>query len=200
MHGEQWKSDLTARVGKKGYHAVSTGVYTKRWVLALGENYCICEITSVCTVDERKGLDQIVRTDEIKKIKPSPIRPRPVQLLPQHNHWTEQNPISAKRQVLLYLKVLGGVMWTNRPGLAQQSFACFHEAGRIPALLPPCSWFRFGSHSTICFLYFSDAWALKVMSLWRLNHLLHERIRTSPTARTGSDQHLYPRKSLPFSV
>ena len=30
MRGEQWKSDLTARVGKKGYHAVSTGVYTKR--------------------------------------------------------------------------------------------------------------------------------------------------------------------------
>jgi nucleoside-diphosphate-sugar epimerase len=28
--GEQWNSDLTARVGKKGYHAVSTGVYTKR--------------------------------------------------------------------------------------------------------------------------------------------------------------------------
>ncbi|GKZ70414.1 hypothetical protein AnigIFM50267_006059 [Aspergillus niger] len=27
---EQWRSDLTARVGKKGYHAVSTGVYTKR--------------------------------------------------------------------------------------------------------------------------------------------------------------------------
>lgn len=25
--GEQWKSDLTARVGKKGYHTVSTGVY-----------------------------------------------------------------------------------------------------------------------------------------------------------------------------
>jgi hypothetical protein len=30
VRGEQWKSDLTARVGKKGYHAVSTGVYTKR--------------------------------------------------------------------------------------------------------------------------------------------------------------------------
>lgn len=30
MRGEQWKSDLTARVGRKGYHAVSTGVYTKR--------------------------------------------------------------------------------------------------------------------------------------------------------------------------
>lgn len=30
MRGEQWRSDLTARVGKKGYHAVSTGVYTKR--------------------------------------------------------------------------------------------------------------------------------------------------------------------------
>ena len=30
MRGEQWKSDLTSRVGKKGYHAVSTGVYTKR--------------------------------------------------------------------------------------------------------------------------------------------------------------------------
>lgn len=29
MRGEQWKSDLTSRVGKKGYHAVSTGVYTK---------------------------------------------------------------------------------------------------------------------------------------------------------------------------
>ncbi|KAL5361497.1 hypothetical protein BJX96DRAFT_152124 [Aspergillus floccosus] len=28
--GEQWKSDLATRVGKKGYHAVSTGVYTKR--------------------------------------------------------------------------------------------------------------------------------------------------------------------------
>ncbi|KAK5789790.1 hypothetical protein VI817_008913 [Penicillium citrinum] len=28
--GEPWKSDLTAKVGKKGYHAVSTGVYTKR--------------------------------------------------------------------------------------------------------------------------------------------------------------------------
>ena len=28
--GEQGNSDLTARVGKKGYHAVSTGVYTKR--------------------------------------------------------------------------------------------------------------------------------------------------------------------------
>ena len=29
MRGEQWKSDLTSRVGKKGYNAVSTGVYTK---------------------------------------------------------------------------------------------------------------------------------------------------------------------------
>ncbi|KAH8424829.1 uncharacterized protein LDX57_002572 [Aspergillus melleus] len=29
-HGENWRSDLTSRVGKKGYHAVSTGVYTKR--------------------------------------------------------------------------------------------------------------------------------------------------------------------------
>jgi nucleoside-diphosphate-sugar epimerase len=30
VRGEQWKSDLTARVGMKGYHTVSTGVYTKR--------------------------------------------------------------------------------------------------------------------------------------------------------------------------
>ena len=30
VRGEQWKSDLTATVGMKGYHAVSTGVYTKR--------------------------------------------------------------------------------------------------------------------------------------------------------------------------
>lgn len=30
--GEPWRSDLTARVGKKGYHAVSTGVYTQREV------------------------------------------------------------------------------------------------------------------------------------------------------------------------
>lgn len=30
VRGEKWKSDLTARVGKKGYHAVSTGVYTKK--------------------------------------------------------------------------------------------------------------------------------------------------------------------------
>ena len=29
-NGEEWKSELTAKVGKKGYHAVSTGVYTKR--------------------------------------------------------------------------------------------------------------------------------------------------------------------------
>ncbi|KFG82231.1 NAD dependent epimerase/dehydratase family protein [Metarhizium anisopliae] len=28
--GEAWRSELTVRVGKKGYHAVSTGVYTKR--------------------------------------------------------------------------------------------------------------------------------------------------------------------------
>lgn len=28
--GEEWRSELTGRVGKKGYHAVSTGVYTKR--------------------------------------------------------------------------------------------------------------------------------------------------------------------------
>ncbi|POR33829.1 UDP-glucose 4-epimerase [Tolypocladium paradoxum] len=28
--GEEWRSDLACRVGKKGYHAVSTGVYTKR--------------------------------------------------------------------------------------------------------------------------------------------------------------------------
>lgn len=28
--GEDWKSELTNKVGKKGYHAVSTGVYTKR--------------------------------------------------------------------------------------------------------------------------------------------------------------------------
>lgn len=28
--GEQWRSELTTKVGKKGYHAVSTGVYTKR--------------------------------------------------------------------------------------------------------------------------------------------------------------------------
>ncbi|KND94254.1 UDP-glucose 4-epimerase [Tolypocladium ophioglossoides CBS 100239] len=28
--GEEWRSELVARVGKKGYHAVSTGVYTKR--------------------------------------------------------------------------------------------------------------------------------------------------------------------------
>jgi nucleoside-diphosphate-sugar epimerase len=30
VRGEKWKSDLTVRVGKRGYHAVSTGVYTKR--------------------------------------------------------------------------------------------------------------------------------------------------------------------------
>ncbi|KAJ5306855.1 hypothetical protein PENANT_c003G03776 [Penicillium antarcticum] len=30
VRGETWMSDLTARVGKKGYHPVSTGVYTKR--------------------------------------------------------------------------------------------------------------------------------------------------------------------------
>ncbi|KAJ6112048.1 hypothetical protein N7523_008109 [Penicillium sp. IBT 18751x] len=30
VRDELWKSDLTTRVGKKGYHAVSTGVYTKR--------------------------------------------------------------------------------------------------------------------------------------------------------------------------
>jgi nucleoside-diphosphate-sugar epimerase len=30
LRGERWNSDLTARVGKRGYHAVSTGVYTKR--------------------------------------------------------------------------------------------------------------------------------------------------------------------------
>ncbi|OQE23168.1 hypothetical protein PENSTE_c009G02992 [Penicillium steckii] len=30
MRGEPWRSELTAKVGKKGYHAVSTGVYTKR--------------------------------------------------------------------------------------------------------------------------------------------------------------------------
>lgn len=30
VRGEQWKSDLTARVGRKGYHAVSTGVYARR--------------------------------------------------------------------------------------------------------------------------------------------------------------------------
>lgn len=28
--GEEWKSELTAKVGKKGYHAVPTGVYTKQ--------------------------------------------------------------------------------------------------------------------------------------------------------------------------
>lgn len=28
--GEEWKSELTEKVGKKGYHAVSTGVYTVR--------------------------------------------------------------------------------------------------------------------------------------------------------------------------
>ena len=28
--GEEWQSPLTPQVGKKGYHAVSTGVYTKR--------------------------------------------------------------------------------------------------------------------------------------------------------------------------
>ncbi|PNY28365.1 UDP-glucose 4-epimerase [Tolypocladium capitatum] len=28
--GEEWRSELVGRVGKKGYHAVSTGVYTKR--------------------------------------------------------------------------------------------------------------------------------------------------------------------------
>ncbi|OJI87450.1 hypothetical protein ASPTUDRAFT_62105 [Aspergillus tubingensis CBS 134.48] len=28
--GEQWRSELALRVGKKGYHAVTTGVYTKR--------------------------------------------------------------------------------------------------------------------------------------------------------------------------
>jgi len=28
--GEDWTSELTAKVGKKGYHAVSTGVYTSR--------------------------------------------------------------------------------------------------------------------------------------------------------------------------
>ncbi|MGG6495264.1 UNVERIFIED_CONTAM: NAD(P)-dependent oxidoreductase, partial [Bacteroidetes bacterium 56_B9] len=26
--GESWKSDLTDRIGKKGYHGVPTGVYT----------------------------------------------------------------------------------------------------------------------------------------------------------------------------
>lgn len=28
--GKEWRSELTLKVGKKGYHAVSTGVYTKR--------------------------------------------------------------------------------------------------------------------------------------------------------------------------
>lgn len=28
--GKEWRSELTVRVGKKGYHAVSTGVYTQR--------------------------------------------------------------------------------------------------------------------------------------------------------------------------
>lgn len=28
--GDEWRSELTAKVGKKGYHAVSTGVYTVR--------------------------------------------------------------------------------------------------------------------------------------------------------------------------
>ena len=28
--GEEWRSELVSKVGKKGYHAVSTGVYTKR--------------------------------------------------------------------------------------------------------------------------------------------------------------------------
>ena len=28
--GEEWRSELTSKVGKKGYHAVSTGVYTMR--------------------------------------------------------------------------------------------------------------------------------------------------------------------------
>ena len=28
--GEEWRSELTHKVGKKGYHAVSTGVYTQR--------------------------------------------------------------------------------------------------------------------------------------------------------------------------
>lgn len=28
-NGEEWRSELTAKVGKKGYHAVATGVYTK---------------------------------------------------------------------------------------------------------------------------------------------------------------------------
>ena len=28
--GEGWRSELTERVGRKGYHAVSTGVYTVR--------------------------------------------------------------------------------------------------------------------------------------------------------------------------
>jgi hypothetical protein len=28
--GEEWRSPLTLRVGKLGYHAVSTGVYTNR--------------------------------------------------------------------------------------------------------------------------------------------------------------------------
>ena len=28
--GEEWRSELVGRVGRKGYHAVSTGVYTKR--------------------------------------------------------------------------------------------------------------------------------------------------------------------------
>lgn len=30
QNGEDWQSELTKKVGKKGYHAVSTGVYTKR--------------------------------------------------------------------------------------------------------------------------------------------------------------------------
>jgi hypothetical protein len=28
--GEEWRSELTFKVGKKGYHAVPTGVYTVR--------------------------------------------------------------------------------------------------------------------------------------------------------------------------
>jgi hypothetical protein len=28
--GKEWRSEVTAKVGRKGYHAVSTGVYTKR--------------------------------------------------------------------------------------------------------------------------------------------------------------------------
>lgn len=75
--GEEWRSDLTLQVGKKGYHAEPTGVYTTAASPALtngirreeeGDEESIRDLLSRCfpTTSEAKLVDTLRRTNALR--------------------------------------------------------------------------------------------------------------------------------------